>query len=130
MLVDSRWPEAAEVVLARAADHRVPALLDAEIGPEPVPTLLVALAIHVIFSRDGLVQFTGIDDVPHALSAAARRTRGFVGATAGAEGFYWLEPGAGTRHLPAPAIETVDTLGADDVFHGAFALALGEGKDV
>lgn len=130
VLVDCRWPEAAEAVLARATDHRVPALLDAELGPEPVPTLLVALASHVVFSRDGLAQFTGIDDVPRALSAAARRTRGFVGATAGAEGFYWFEPGAGTRHLPAPAIETVDTLGAGDVFHGAFALALGEGKDV
>jgi len=34
------------------------------------------------------------------------------------------------RKTPVFAIETVDTLGAGDVFHGAFALALVEGRGV
>lgn len=130
VLVDTRWPEAAEAVLARAADHRVPGVLDAEVGPAPVPALLVALASHVVFSRAGLAQFTGNDDIARGLSAASRRTRGFVGVTAGADGFFWFEPGSGVRHLPAPPVTAIDTLGAGDVFHGAFALALGEGKNV
>jgi len=91
--VDTRWPAGAEAVLARAADHRVPALLDGEVGPVSVPALLVAQASHTVFSRDGLAQFTGIEDVARGLAAAARRTRGVVGTTAGAAGFYWFEPG-------------------------------------
>ena len=31
-------------------------------------------------------------------------------------------------HLPAFAVEAVDTLGAGDVWHGAFALGLAEGQ--
>ena len=32
--------------------------------------------------------------------------------------------------MPAPAVDAVDTLGAGDVFHGAYALALAEGRDI
>jgi len=32
------------------------------------------------------------------------------------------------RQLRPPAVEVVDTLAAGDVFHGAFALALAEGR--
>jgi sulfofructose kinase len=32
--------------------------------------------------------------------------------------------------MPAFAVEAVDTLGAGDTFHGAFALALAEGRDI
>jgi sulfofructose kinase len=34
----------------------------------------------------------------------------------------------GYGHVPARPVETVDTLAAGDVWHGAFALALGEGR--
>jgi sulfofructose kinase len=34
------------------------------------------------------------------------------------------------RHLPAFAVDVVDTLGAGDVLHGAFALAIARGERV
>ena len=40
----------------------------------------------------------------------------------------WLEGGA-LRRMPVFMVEAVDTLGAGDSFHGAFALALAEGRD-
>jgi sulfofructose kinase len=44
----------------------------------------------------------------------------------GKDGVLFQEEG-GIAHLPAFTVETVDTLGAGDVWHGAFALALAEG---
>ena len=41
----------------------------------------------------------------------------------------WCDRGT-IREAPVFAIETVDTLGAGDVFHGAFVLALVEGRAV
>jgi sulfofructose kinase len=49
--------------------------------------------------------------------------------TVGAGGFRWLE-GDDLRAEPAPRVEAVDTLAAGDVFHGAFLLALAEGRGV
>ena len=37
--------------------------------------------------------------------------------------------GGALRRMPVFAVEAVDTLGAGDIFHGAFALALAEGRD-
>jgi fructose-1-phosphate kinase PfkB-like protein len=49
-----------------------------------------------------------------------------IGVTAGAAGFYWLsEKDKDVHHIPGLDVVAVDTLGAGDVFHGAFALAAG-----
>ena len=40
----------------------------------------------------------------------------------------WREGGA-IREMPVFPVDAVDTLGAGDVFHGAFTLALAEGRD-
>src|SRR5215813_7867404 len=56
---------------------------------------------------------------PHLFSPSPR-ARGDV---------LWRE-GATLRQSPVFAVEAIDTLGAGDVFHGAFALALAAGRDV
>jgi len=131
VLVDPRWPEAAMATLERARINHIPAILDADIGPDPVPRELVELASHAIFSLPGLTQYTGTKDIAAALAKAREGTEAVVGVTAGPDGFYWVsddEPEV--HHIPAITIEAVDTLGAGDVFHGAFALAIGEGKSI
>jgi sulfofructose kinase len=37
---------------------------------------------------------------------------------------------AGVRHIPAQRVETMETTGCGDVFHGAYAASLARGADV
>ena len=127
VLVDGRWPAGAEALLRRARDLGVPSVLDADLTPESRNGALSALASHTIFSHPALTELTGEDEIERGLLAI--RSAAMAGVTAGARGFFWIEDGA-VRAIPAPRVPVVDTLGAGDVFHGAFALGLAEGMDV
>lgn len=126
-LVDVRWPEGAAAVLDAARLAGKPAVLDGDVGPPDVVLDLAARASHAIFSEPAALLCVGGASIEEALRALGARLPGFVAVTAGAEGCYWLA-GDEVRQLRPPAIEAVDTLAAGDVFHGAFALALAEGK--
>lgn len=69
-----------------------------------------------------------MNSLPHQLppNLASRR---HLGASCGSDGYYWLEEGA-LCHVSALKVEVVDTLAAGDIFHGAFALALVEGRSI
>ncbi len=130
LLVDPRWPEAAMAALERARSNQIPAVLDADVGPQPVPRELVELCSHAVFSLAGLAQFADTSDIDGGLRKAQEATDAVVATTAGSQGFYWLDSESSqTKHVPAMDVSPIDTLGAGDVFHGAFALAVGEGKD-
>lgn len=130
VLVDPRWPEAAIPALQNAYDHRIPAILDGEAGPDPVPRELIEMASHVVFSHAGLLQHSGTTDVRSALEAAASVTEARVGVTAGWDGFSWLDDDGQLQSVPALDLPVIDKLGARDVFLGAFALAIGEAKEL
>ena len=78
------------------------------------------------FSRAGLATFTGIGDKETALADADRRLDAWVCVTDGAEGVSYVS-GGGVKTVPAFPVRAVDTLGAGDVWHGAFTLHLAEG---
>lgn len=128
VLADMRWPGAAVAGFAAARRRAVPAVLDCDHDPTDYAEVLAG-ATHAVFSLPTLAGFVGVDDPAGALEAATEFTDGLPVATAGDQGVYWWEGGA-CRHLPAVEIEVVDTLGAGDVFHGAFALALAESRPV
>ncbi|RLS29386.1 MAG: sugar kinase [Planctomycetota bacterium] len=127
--VDTRWPDGAAAALVAAGRRGIPGMLDADVAPREVLARLVPLASHAVFSDAGLFLHTGCDDLEEALYRVAASHSGHVGATCGAEGYVWLEAGR-LRRVPAPAIEPIDTLSAGDVFHGALALALAEGRSL
>ena len=123
VLVDAHWTEAALAGLSLARSRGVPGVVDAE--PAAAEAVLEA-ASHVAFSRSGLAAFTGIDDKEAALLAAARRLGAWICVTDGAEGVSHVR-GRRVMTVPAFPVRAVDTLGAGDVWHGAFALRLAEG---
>ena len=130
ILVDPRWPEAAMPALQSAYDHRIPAILNGEAGPDPVARELIEMASHVVFSRAGLLQYAAAADLPASLEAVAATTDARIGVTAGWDGFEWLDEDGSLQRVAALESPVIDKLGARDVFLGAFALAIGEEKNL
>ncbi|MBM3333408.1 hypothetical protein FJY63_01990 [Candidatus Sumerlaeota bacterium] len=120
LVVDSCWHEGALAGARRARAAGVPVVGDFD--PRDDPELAAALDCLIVSEEvaKGLAPGQGPD-------AALDRLRGFgppfVAFTAGAEGCWYLA-GKKARHCPACAVEVVDTTGAGDAFHGAFAFAL------
>ena len=125
ILTDMRWRKGAIASLTAAKALGVPGVVDCDHHPSDAPGILEQ-ASHVIFGQATLEAWTGALDRGEALAIAAGRIDAWVGVTAGADGTWWLESGR-LEHVPAHDVEAVDTLGAGDVFHGAFALGLAEG---
>lgn len=126
VLADIRWPEGARAAFAaaRRGEGGI-AVLDADLTDDPAAADLLPEASHVVFSEGGLARLVGAADLAAGLARAAEATGATVAATAGARGCFWREGGR-LRRLPAPSLPVQNTLGAGDVFHGAFALALAE----
>jgi sulfofructose kinase len=129
VLADTRWPAGAAAVLDNARDRRLPCVLDADGGSRDAIAALIEKADHVIFSVQGITELAGegrpIDQLRRVAYLAPRT----LAVTCGAEGSVWLIGGEITV-VPAIAVTVRDTTGCGDVFHGAYALALGEGQSV
>lgn len=128
VLVDNRFPEfVLPIVRASVAERKI-VVLDGD-KPMGLTDELLALPTHIVFSADGLRATARVEDLATALKVVSGHTAALVAVTQGAQDMLWLERGS-LRRLPAFRIDAVDTLAAGDVFHGAFALALAEGRDV
>jgi sulfofructose kinase len=131
VLVDCRWPLGSIHALEAARHRNIPAVVDVDrpidADPDTATGRIMDLATHLVFSRDALLGTTNEQHLPTALAAAARRSAAWIAVTDGPNGVLWLDADE-VRHQPAFQVHAVDTLGAGDVFHGAFALALAEGN--
>jgi len=129
VLSDPRWPDGTEAVFAAARRAGIPTVLDADVADSDVFERLLPLTDHAIFSEPALSGFGGLDR-----GAALDRVAGRYGCrvsavTLGEAGVEWREDGK-ARRLAAFSVAVVDTNGAGDVFHGAYAFAMGAGMAV
>ncbi len=131
VLVDCRWPVGAVHALRSARARGVPSVVDVDRPIDADPTSetgqILDLATHLVFSRAALTGTMHDEHLVDALRRAAQRADAWVAVTDGERGVSWIEAGR-LRHQPAFHVDAVDTLGAGDVFHGAFALAVAEGQ--
>jgi sulfofructose kinase len=91
---------------------------------------LLASVDYLMASREFPSRLTGIESLPEALREISRRFHCRVaGATLGHDGALAWD-GHSFHYSPGFCVQVVDTTGAGDIFHAAFAFALLEGQTV
>lgn len=129
ILTESRCAEFCTDVCAEAVRRGIPVIVDVDRAMSLREGLLNA-STHLVFSSEPLQETADVSDDGQALHKIARLTKSFLAGTRGPRGTIWLDERGQLQETPAFPVHTVDTLGAGDVFHGAFALAITEGQDL
>ena len=129
LLADVRWPDGALSALSAARAVGCPTVFDGDVADRSVLERLAAMAEHTVFSELGLAAFAPDVSLEEGLRRALGQGAQIAAVTCGERGVYWMSAHSRElRHLPAYHVEPVDTTGAGDVFHGAYALAIAEGQ--
>jgi sulfofructose kinase len=129
ILTENRCAEFCTDLCAEARRRGIPVIVDVDRTMSMREGLLTASS-HLVFSSEALQSTAGVSDDGEALKKIARLTPSFLAGTRGAKGTIWLDDQQNLQQTPAFPVHTVDTLGAGDVFHGAFALAITENQDL
>jgi sugar/nucleoside kinase (ribokinase family) len=129
ILIESRCAEFATDLCAQARQRGIPVVVDVD-RPISLRDGLLTASSHLIFSSESLRATAGIASDAESLQKIAGLTPAFLAATRGPLGTIWLDDRRQPQETAAFPIDPVDTLGAGDVFHGAFTLAITEKQDL
>ena len=129
VLVESRCGAFCIDLCAEARRRGIPVIVGVDRAMALTDELLTS-ASHLLFASEQVQETAGIAEDGEALRRLAKLTPAFLAATRGPDGTIWLNEAGQLEETPAFPVEAVDTLGAGDVFHGAFTLRLAEGGDL
>jgi sugar/nucleoside kinase (ribokinase family) len=109
----------------------IPVIADFDFDDSPKFPELLALADHLIVSQRFASKLVG-DDRPAVLAEKLwTPDRQVVAITCGIDGAWFMSQADPVpRHQSAFPVNTVDSTGCGDVFHGAYAVTLVRGFDV
>ncbi|MDN3921797.1 ribokinase [Roseateles violae] len=93
-----------------------------------VPEALLGLSDWLVLNETEAAQLSGLAGAREAAQALLQRGPRTVVVTLGAEGVLLADAGGRLEHLPAQAVQAVDTVGAGDTFVGGLATGLAEGR--
>lgn len=130
VLSDMTWREATLAAFDKARSTGVPTLIDLDVaGGQPNEDVL-ELTDFAIVSADALDAFFAGGAREEKLKSVLAMGPRHAGVTLGRQGYVWIDADGGSGSQPAFDVETVDTTGAGDAFHGAFAWAVSRKFDV
>lgn len=129
LLVDGHHNVAAAEAVRWAREDGVPVVLDLE-RPQEQDEALVSNASHPVLPERFALEFTGAGDAESAARAIRARGPEVVVVTLGPEGCLAVTAEGVVRQPALPVEPIVDTTGAGDVFHGAFAYGIALGYDL
>lgn len=128
LLVDS-YATCAVATVQRARQLGLAVVADIEWTVGPDTDALMAACNHLVLPLAFGQSVTGLDAPDEILRALWSDDRDAVVLTDGARGAYVGQRGDRTLwHVPAHPVVAIDTTGAGDCFHGAYALGLAEGR--
>lgn len=129
ILIESRCAPFATDLCHAARGRDIPVVVDVDSTISQSEGLLTASS-HLIFSDEALQSTAGIADNLKALHKLGTLTKSFLAVTRGPKGTLWLDEHGAPQETPAFPVHTVDTLGAGDIFHGAFTLEFADGAGI
>ena len=134
ILSDGHEPEASLAVIRAHPD--APSVIDAGTCRQGVVEVARESA-YIVCSEDFALQLTGrrvdLSDMAGAdavLTGVERLNEGVAVVTLGERGLIYRDGAGVARHMPAFPARAVDTTGAGDIFHGAFAYGLYAGLSI
>jgi sugar/nucleoside kinase (ribokinase family) len=128
LLVDAHFAQAATLAATWANEDGIPVVMDAGSVREGHEELMLHVD-YLITSETFARTYTGMDDPREAAQSMFTGRRTLSAVTLNERGCIWATK-EGIFHEPAFSVEAVDTTGAGDVFHGAFAYALALGWQI
>ncbi len=124
VLIDGHHPALAVAVAGAARAAGLPVVVDAGRW-KPVMADLIDLDPHMLCSDD--FRLPGTDSADDS-ARELRQLVGTVVTTHGGAPVDYRERGEPEGRIEVPPVNAIDTLGAGDVFHGAYAFALAAGE--
>ncbi len=128
VLSDLTWREGTCAAFREARAKRAPTLLDVDLGGGKLLGDVLDLTDYAILSAGAFEQFIEGADYEERLSWLVASGVRHAGVTRGAKGYLWKNRDGGRGYQAAFPVDAVDTTGAGDAFHGAFAWALARGS--
>ncbi|RPD99107.1 ribokinase [Aureibaculum marinum] len=116
-------------LLKIAKKYNVPSVLDIESGDVNILKEMISLGNHIILPLDGAQTLSKLSSPEDCLEYLSSLTEGQLVITDGANGS-WASDDKNIIHQPAYKTKVVDTTGCGDAFHGAYAVALLDNKNL
>ncbi len=124
ILFDGHEPLLSVAMCAWAKEHGVASVLDAG-SLHPGTKALAAEVDYLVVSEKFARQCCETPDMQQALNVLSQQSKHLV-ITQGADGLLWNSNGD-RGEMPSFSVDAMDSTGAGDAFHGAFALGLARG---